>query len=134
MSTTDAAFATRMLERAIAQDARPALDATALDDLMEVAHRQSGGTGEYTDAGLNAAASLGWRWKAGLTADQYDQLGAGGGRYLKREDWTARCHALADMYASGQASVLDGGTGAAAGAAPFIMSIPYLTGCEGDGL
>ena len=134
MSTTDAPFAQRMLERAIAQDAKPALDATAMDDLMEVAFQQSGGDGTYTAAGLNAAASLGWRWKAGLTADQYDQLGAGGGKYLKREDWTARCHTLADMYASGQASVLDGGTGAGAAGAPILIDIPYLTGTEGGAL
>lgn len=59
--TTDEARAT--LERMVAHDTDPKLDADDIDALMAVA-----GPGQL----LNAAAAEGWRWKAGRCVPDYN--------------------------------------------------------------
>lgn len=108
--TTDAAFARRMLERAIAHESKPTLTVEAVDDLMQIAARTTDDGGVvYTASSLNSAAATGWNWKAALTADKYD-LGAGNGRTLTQSQWHAHCRAMALAYSRGEMDVLNGTT------------------------
>jgi len=103
---TDAAFARRRLEAALAMNTNPTLSPAQVDDLMVIAETNDvDGNTVYTSASLNQAASAGWADKAGLTSDQYD-LGGGTGKTLTRSDWHRHCSQMADDYATGRKGVL----------------------------
>lgn len=105
MATYPAATALDLLSAAIALDAKPTLLPAQIDLLMLIASTvDDTGATVYTSAGLNRAASAGWNFKAGLTADQYE-IGGGPGRTLKRAEWHDHCVAMAVRYATGDASV-----------------------------
>lgn len=101
---TDAAYAERMLRSALGGE--PQLSDEQIADLMlRATSLGPGAVSQYTERDLNRAASLGWQWKASLTADQYD-LGGGPGKTLDRSQWFAHCMAMTVGYADGTFSVL----------------------------
>ena len=109
-ATTDAEFARRMLELALAAGTQPALGVQVIDDLMLIALTPATATAPdtYTGSGLNRAAAIGWQAKAGLVSNQYD-LGGGQGVTLDRSQWFAHCQHMAALYSIGARGVLDGG-------------------------
>ena len=98
------------LERALAMNTKPTLASGDVDLLIDIARTVVDDIPTWTGPDLNKAAAIGWTWKAGLTSDRYD-LGGGGGKYLKQGDWHRQCREMADLYASGQRGVIDGGSG-----------------------
>lgn len=98
-----------LLERAIAQSSKPALTSEDVDLLMAQA---VGDDDTYSVAALNRVAALGWTWKSGLVADQYDVIAGGGGKRLERPDWYDHCMRMAAGYRNGDLSV-DGAGGRA---------------------
>lgn len=101
---TDAVLARRLLDAALG--GLPALEPERMDDLMLLATSlDESGSVQYTERDLNRAASLGWQWKAGLTANQYD-LGGGSGKTLDRSQWFDHCMRMAAGYADGAFSVM----------------------------
>lgn len=105
MATYLAATALELLSAAVALEAKPTLAVDQVNLLMLIALGSESG---YTSANLDRAASVGWTWKSGLTADQYE-IGGGPGRTLKRAEWHDHCVAMAKLYSTGGASV-DGST------------------------
>jgi len=99
----DAAFAERLLTSALG--GTPELTAGQMADLMQLAADDEDGTTVYPAAGLQRAASLGWQWKASLTADKYD-LGGGQGKTLDESQWFDHCMRMAAAYATGAMHVV----------------------------
>lgn len=130
MATYPAATALELLSAAVALEAKPTLALDQVNLLMLIA---LAGESDYTSAHLDRAAAVGWIWKSGLTADQYE-IGGGPGRTLKRSQWHDHCVAMADLYSTGRASV-DGSTliseSSGIGEVTTVFS-PFLTGwsCE----
>lgn len=109
-TTTDAEFARRRLMAAVSANTKPLLDTIAIDDLMKIADPD--GTGTFTDASLNHAASIGWTDKAAAAAAGFDDLGAGNGVYVKRlQSLHSVSIRMAERYRNGELSVLNGDTG-----------------------
>jgi hypothetical protein len=108
MTLTDAAYARRMLEAAVAMTTNPTLTEAQVDDLMTLAASLDDDLNTvYTEAGLNRAAAMGWQIKAGLTSDRYD-LGGGPGRTLDESQWHQHCAQMVDRYRTGTWSVTGG--------------------------
>ncbi|HEU0163627.1 MAG TPA: hypothetical protein VFQ54_01210 [Thermomicrobiales bacterium] len=101
MATYDATTARALLERAIANTSKPALDDEAVDLLLQIAASEDG---SYSTEALNSAAATGWGWKSGMLADQYN-LGGGSGVYLTRSQWFEQCRQIQADFASGATSV-----------------------------
>lgn len=125
MVLTDAVIARRFLERALAHESKPALDAASVADLMTIAEVIDLETlaVSYTSYSLNKAAAVGWNWKSALTADAYD-IGGGNGKTLKRDQWFEHCRTMSAAYGTGSMSVLDGGHG---GSTSEISSIGVIS-------
>ena len=133
LATTDAAFARRRLEKALAMNTQPTLTSADVDDLMVIAATVEVIDGvevtTYTSAGLNAAAEAGWQDKAGLTSDRYD-LGGGPGRTLNESQWHVHCALMADRYKTGSWSVLGGSGQRSSGIGVVNLVTPAYT--DGD--
>lgn len=126
MATYDAAHAQSLLELAVSASTDPVLSADQVMLLMSVAGTPMGdGTTVYESAGLNRAAALGWRAKAGLVASKYE-LGGGGGKYLKQQQVYEHCIGMAAAYESGTASV----DGSASGAGKRSLGVITLTSAK----
>jgi len=97
----DSITARGLLERALAHTTKPALSTQDIDLLLSQAVDD---LGTYSVGSLNAAAALGWTWKAGMTAEQFD-LAGGGGKSLELSQLHAHCVAMADKYRNGALSV-----------------------------
>lgn len=118
---TDETIARRLLERAVQWDQAPTLTEAEVDDLMLMAGSDDDGDTVYTGAGLNAAASAGWTWKAGKVAADFTVALEDGVKF-NREQVHAHCLEMAANYLLGEASVL--GTPRRRGT---IVSIPLVT-------
>lgn len=121
-TTTDEAFARRRLMAAVSATTAPILSTQAIDDLMMMADPD--GTGTFTDAALGSAAAVGWSDKAAAAAASFDDIGAGGGVYVKRlQSLHGTCLTMAERYRTGAISVLNGdtGTGRRKGIQSFTM-------------
>lgn len=102
---TDAAQVEALITSAIAHEtSTPSLEDEQIEALVTIAMPDGVGT----SATLQRAASAGWGWKAGITANQYD-LKAASGASLTRSQWFEQCLKMAGAYASGALSV-DGDT------------------------
>ena len=100
MAEYNAVTGRALLENAIAIGSKPTLSVGQVDILMDVAESD----GVYTSASLTKAAALGWEWKSGIVADQYD-IGGGNGKYLTRSQWFEMCSRMAADYRNGTKSV-----------------------------
>ena len=101
---TDEAYAERMLRGALG--GQPELSDPQIADLMTLATSQpEDGADVFTEYDLNRASSLGWQWKSGIVANQYD-LGGGTGKTLDRSQWFDHCMRMAAGFADGAFSVL----------------------------
>lgn len=90
------------LERMVASDKEPTLDSDEMDDLVALAKRADQFGLWPTDANwdstwdLNAAAHVGWLWKAGKTSSDFtfsDDAGS-----YNRKDVFDMCERLAEHY------------------------------------
>lgn len=106
---TDAAYAERMLRAALGGE--PQLSEEQIADLMVNATSIATVDGlivsQFTERDLNRSASVGWQWKAAITANQYD-LGGGAGKTLDRSEWHKHCIQQSVWFADGTYSVLGG--------------------------
>lgn len=128
---TDPDYAERMLRAAIGGE--PELSDNHMADLMALATSKSEDDEDiFTELDLNRAASLGWQWKSGLTANQYD-LGGGQGKTLDRSQWFNHCMRLAAGFADGTFSVLGSHT-VAGSPSPKGIGVIGLTTSLGRGV
>ena len=118
---TDQTIARRLLERAVQWEEAPALTEAEVDDLMLMAGSDDDGDTVYTGAGLNAAASAGWAWKAGKVAADFTVALEDGVKF-NRSEVHAMCMKHKADYGSGRSSVL--GTPRRR---ETIVSIPLVT-------
>lgn len=107
---TDAEYAERMLRAALGGE--PQISDDQIADLMVLATTvevmDAVIVSKFTEHNLSRAASLGWQWKSGITANQYD-LGGGPGKTLDRSQWFDHCMRMAAGFADGTFSVLGSG-------------------------
>lgn len=100
------ATARRLIEKATAWDAAPALAAADVDLLLAMATSQDGAGGDqWTVADLNRVASLGWNWKAGTASAQF-KAGVGPGKAFDLQMQYDHCVQMAAAYGSGALSVV----------------------------
>lgn len=98
---SDADQVERLIKSAIAfGTSTPELEDEQITDLVAIA--LPGGTG--TSETLQRAASAGWGWKSGITANKYDLTSASGAS-LTRSQWFDQCMRMSMSYASGDLSV-----------------------------
>lgn len=119
---TDPAQVERLLKSAIGFPSKPELSTDQITDMVTLA----GSDGTYTSEGMQRAAAQAWRWKAALTAAQYD-IGGQGGAKLTRSQWFDHCTTMASLYGSGAWSV-DGEADTAQYGGITIEEMPFLTG------
>lgn len=100
----DRPTAQALLEKMVAADAAPVLDALEVEQLLDRAQRVDPSGLAPSDANwtptwdLNAAAAEGWRWKAGKVAGAYSFGDAGAS--FNRSDMVKACMAMAKTYGS----------------------------------
>lgn len=94
--------AQELLEKMVAADAVPKLDAIEVGHLLDRAQRVDSSGLAPSDANwvptwdLNAAAAEGWRWKAGKVAGAYTFSDAGA--MFNRSDMVKACMDMAKTY------------------------------------
>ena len=103
---TDAALARTLLDSALAfGKTDPDITETQMQTLLGRAEvTLEDDSVAYTSASLNAAASLGWQWKAQLASSEYDDLG----RIKRPVGLAERWMRYSAAYASGSLDVLGG--------------------------
>ncbi len=100
----DELTARALLEKMVAADAVPTLDADEVQQLLTRAQRTDSAGLAPSDSNwtptwdLNAAAAEGWRWKAGKVAGAYT-FGDSGSTF-NRSDMVKACMAMAKTYGS----------------------------------
>lgn len=103
--TADAGLARSLLNAALAfGKTKPDIDESQMLLLMSQAAVTVESETVFTTASLNAVAAQGWRWKAALASDGYDDLG----RIKRLVGLAERWRAYAADYASGSLDVLGG--------------------------
>jgi hypothetical protein len=127
---SDGALALQLLKDALAfGKTDPDIDENQVTRLLTQAAVvvEVGPSPVYTSDSLNAAAAQGWRQKAALASGEYDDLGGGRGKYLRRPVGLAeRWRGFAGDYLTGRADVLGGipaGNGPSSGSARMISSL-----------
>lgn len=133
---SDPMLAQTLLESSVGKGSQPDLTATQWSALMVVAEtKDENGATVYTSSSLSIAASMGWSWKAGLTADKYEISGKAG--TMKENQWYQQCRQNSLDYASGVLVVGEAGAQAPGSETslsgfqdPIEISIPWTVGGE----